>query len=154
MLRLQQLYQTMQPGKTAFKITIVNRIYNATDAIDFLLALEQFDRWSNKRIVLDCNAKNAKSILVEHVRKVQLGRRTYHYMLSGLVSFWNQSDTDIYVDVSFMASRFIPHKARCMVETWGLSVKTLRSSVSVEFPDRFVLSVETQRRALRRYQKD
>lgn len=86
LLRLQQLYQTMQPGKTAFKITIVKRIYDATDAIDFLLALEQFDRWSNKRIVLDCNAKNAKSILVEHVRKVQLGRRTYHYMLSGLVS--------------------------------------------------------------------
>lgn len=54
--------------------------------MDFLLALEQHDRWGNKRIVLDCNAKNAKNILVEHVRKVQLGRRTYHYMLSGLVS--------------------------------------------------------------------
>lgn len=54
--------------------------------MDFLLALEQHDRWGNKRIVLDCNAKNAKNILVEHVRKVHLGRRTYHYMLSGLVS--------------------------------------------------------------------
>lgn len=77
----------MQPGRTAFKISLVKRIYNASDAMDFLLALEQYDRWSNKRIVLDCNAKNAKSILVEHVRKVQLGRRTYHYMLSGLVSY-------------------------------------------------------------------
>lgn len=54
--------------------------------MEFLLALEQYDRWGNKRIVLDCNAKNAKNVLVEHVRKVQLGRRTYHYMLSGLVS--------------------------------------------------------------------
>lgn len=87
LLRLQQLYQTMQPGKTAFKISLVKRIYNSSDAMDFLVALEHHDRWSNKRIVLDCNARNAKSILVEHVRKVQLGRRTYHYMLSGLVRF-------------------------------------------------------------------
>lgn len=76
----------MQPGRTTFRIALVKRINNASEAIEFLLALEQFDRWGNKRIVLDCNAKNAKSILVEHVRKVQLGRRTYHYMLSGLVS--------------------------------------------------------------------
>lgn len=76
----------MQPGRTAFRISLVKRITNASEAMDFLLALEQHDRWGNKRIVLDCNAKNAKSILVEHVRKVQLGRRTYHYMLSGLVS--------------------------------------------------------------------
>ncbi|CAB3254205.1 unnamed protein product, partial [Arctia plantaginis] len=74
----------MQPGRTTFRIALVKRINNASEAIEFLLALEQFDRWGNKRIVLDCNAKNAKSILVEHVRKVQLGRRTYHYMLSGL----------------------------------------------------------------------
>ncbi|KOB72773.1 Ionotropic glutamate receptor, partial [Operophtera brumata] len=85
LLRLQQLYQSMQPGRTLFKVSLVKRINNASDAIEFLLALEKFDRWGNKRIVLDCNAKNAKSILVEHVRKVQLGRRTYHYMLSGLV---------------------------------------------------------------------
>lgn len=85
LLRLQQLYQSMQPGRTAFRISLVKRINNASDAMEFLLALEQHDRWCNKRIVLDCNAKNAKSILVEHVRKVLLGRRTYHYMLSGLV---------------------------------------------------------------------
>lgn len=86
MLRLQQLYQSMQPGRTAFRISLVKRINNVSEAMEFLLALEQYDRWGNKRIVLDCNAKNAKSILVEHVRNVQLGRRTYHYMLSGLVS--------------------------------------------------------------------
>lgn len=85
---MQQLYQTMQPGRTTFRISLVKRINNASDAMEFLLSLEQYDRWSNKRIVLDCNAKNAKNILVEHVRKVQLGRRTYHYMLSGLVSFF------------------------------------------------------------------
>lgn len=86
LLRLQQLYQSMEPGKTIFKVTLVKRITNASDAIDFLMAMEKLDRWGSKRIILDCNAKNAKSILVEHVREVQLGRRTYHYMLSGLVS--------------------------------------------------------------------
>ncbi|CAH0716026.1 unnamed protein product, partial [Brenthis ino] len=113
LLRLQQLYQTMQPGRTVFKISIVKRIYNASDAMEFLLALEQFDRWSNKRIVLDCNAKNAKSILVEHVRKVQLGRRTYHYMLSGLVmdDHWENEVTE-YGAVNITGFRIVDHSRR------------------------------------------
>lgn len=91
----------MQPGRTTFRIALVKRINNASDAMEFLLALEQYDRWGNKRIVLDCNAKNAKSILVEHVRKVQLGRRTYHYMLSGLVSIaCFDLDTKSIIDIS------------------------------------------------------
>ncbi|XP_041987389.1 glutamate receptor 1-like [Aricia agestis] len=113
LLRLQQLYQTMQPGKTAFKISLVKRINNASDAMEFLLALEQYDRWSNKRIVLDCNAKNAKSILVEHVRKVQLGRRTYHYMLSGLVmdDHWENEVTE-YGAVNITGFRIVDHSRK------------------------------------------
>ncbi|XP_026333844.1 glutamate receptor 1-like [Hyposmocoma kahamanoa] len=110
LLRLQQLYQSMQPGRTAFQISIVKRVNNASDAIDFLLALEQHDRWGNKRIVLDCNAKNAKNILVEHVRKVQLGRRTYHYMLSGLVmdDHWENEVTE-YGAVNITGFRIVDH---------------------------------------------
>lgn len=113
LLRLQQLYQTMQPGRTAFKITLVKRINNASDAMEFLLALEQYDRWGNKRIVLDCNAKNAKSILVEHVRKVQLGRRTYHYMLSGLVmdDHWENEVTE-YGAVNITGFRIVDHSRK------------------------------------------
>ncbi|CAH2103921.1 unnamed protein product [Euphydryas editha] len=103
----------MQPGKTAFKISLVKRIYNASDVMEFLVALEQHDRWSNKRIVLDCNAKNAKSILVEHVRKVQLGRRTYHYMLSGLVmdDHWENEVTE-YGAVNITGFRIVDHSRK------------------------------------------
>ena len=43
-------------------------------------------RWSHKYVVLDCPAEMAKEIVVSHVRDVTLGKRTYHYLLSGLVS--------------------------------------------------------------------
>ncbi|XP_034839785.1 glutamate receptor 1-like isoform X1 [Maniola hyperantus] len=113
LLRLQQLYQTMQPGRTAFKISLVKRIYNSSDTMDFLVALEQDDRWSIKHIVLDCNAKNAKSILVEHVRKVQLGRRTYHYILSGLVmdDHWENEVTE-YGAVNITGFRIVDHSKK------------------------------------------
>ncbi|XP_063634385.1 glutamate receptor 1-like [Cydia splendana] len=113
LLRLQQLYQSMQPGRTVFRISLVKRITNASEAMDFLLALEQHDRWGNKRIVLDCNAKNAKSILVEHVRKVQLGRRTYHYMLSGLVmdDHWENEVTE-YGAVNITGFRIVDHSRK------------------------------------------
>ncbi|XP_028032188.1 glutamate receptor 1-like [Bombyx mandarina] len=113
LLRLQQLYQSMQPGRTAFRISLVKRINNASEALEFLLTLEQHDRWGNKRIVLDCNAKNAKSILVEHVRKVQLGRRTYHYMLSGLVmdDHWENEVTE-YGAVNITGFRIVDHSRK------------------------------------------
>jgi len=65
---------------------MVKRISNVSDAIDFLRILEDLNRWTNKYIVLDCPTDMAKEIIVSHVRDVMLGRRTYHYLLSGLVS--------------------------------------------------------------------
>lgn len=55
-------------------------------AIDFLRTLEELNRWQPKYIVLDCPTDMAKEIVVSHVRDISLGRRTYHYLLSGLVS--------------------------------------------------------------------
>lgn len=46
-------------------------------------------RWSNKYVVLDCPTDMAKDIVVSHVRDITLGKRTYHYLLSGLVSLLN-----------------------------------------------------------------
>ena len=65
---------------------IVKRISNASEAIEFLRRIEQFNRWSKKYIVLDCPTETAKDIVKNHVRDVSLGKRTYHYLLSGLVS--------------------------------------------------------------------
>ncbi|XP_055317645.1 glutamate receptor 1-like isoform X2 [Sitodiplosis mosellana] len=85
LLRLQQIYQGLRPGNETFQVETVKRIANATNAIDFLRTLEELNRWSKKFIVLDCPTDMAKDIVVYHVRDLSLGRRTYHYLLSGLV---------------------------------------------------------------------
>ncbi|CAH0703354.1 unnamed protein product [Spodoptera exigua] len=85
LLRLQQLYQSLQPGNATFRITNVKRVSNASDVVEFLRAIEKLDRWSNKYVVLDSTTQLAKAALIMHVRDVHLGRRNYHYFLSGLV---------------------------------------------------------------------
>lgn len=86
LLRLQQIYQGLKPGNESFQVEMVKRIANVTMAIDFLHTLEDLGRFTNKYIVLDCPTEMAKEILITHVRDITLGRRTYHYLLSGLVS--------------------------------------------------------------------
>ncbi|XP_047524671.1 glutamate receptor 1-like [Pieris napi] len=117
LLRLQQLYQSMEPGRAKFKITLVKRVNNAAEAIELLLGVEENDRWSSKRILLDCNAKNTKSILVEHVRKVELGRRTYHYLLTGLVmdDRWENEVTE-YGALNITGFRVVDHGRRVVKE--------------------------------------
>lgn len=85
LLRLQQIYQGLRPGNESFHVETVKRITNVSDAIKFLRTLEELNRWSNKHIVLDCPTEIAKDIVVTHVRDITLGRRNYHYLLSGLV---------------------------------------------------------------------
>ncbi|CAG9782114.1 unnamed protein product [Diatraea saccharalis] len=85
LLRLQQLYQSLQPGNATFRISNVKRVTNASDVVEFLGAIERLDRWSNKYVVLDSSTRLAKEALISHVRDVHLGRRNYHYFLSGLV---------------------------------------------------------------------
>jgi hypothetical protein len=83
---LQQIYQGLRPGNETFRVETVKRIANVSDAIDFLRVIEELNRWSRKHIVLDCTTDLAKDIVVSHVRDITLGKRTYHYLLSGLVS--------------------------------------------------------------------
>lgn len=86
-MRLQQIYQGLNPGNETFQVEIVKRINNASEAIEFLKKIEMLNRWSRKYVVLDCPTEMAKEIVKNHVRDVTLGKRTYHYLLSGLVSF-------------------------------------------------------------------
>ncbi|XP_014208745.1 glutamate receptor 1 [Copidosoma floridanum] len=85
LLRLQQIYQGLKPGNDTFQVDTVKRIQNVSEALDFLRNIEELNRWSNKYVVLDCPTDMAKEIVVSHVRDVTLGRRTYHYLLSGLI---------------------------------------------------------------------
>ncbi|KAG5677407.1 hypothetical protein PVAND_007167 [Polypedilum vanderplanki] len=85
LLRLQQIYQGLNPGNETFQVEIVKRINNVSEAIEFLQKIEQLNRWSRKYVVLDCPTDMAKEIVKSHVRDVTLGKRTYHYLLSGLI---------------------------------------------------------------------
>nr|QRN45436.1 kainate-selective glutamate receptor 1 [Carausius morosus] len=85
LLRLQQIYQSLRPGGQYFQVESVKRVENASVAIDYLHSLEELSRWGYKYVVLDCPTEMAKEIVVSHVRDVALGKRTYHYLLSGLV---------------------------------------------------------------------
>ncbi|KAK9710764.1 Receptor family ligand binding region [Popillia japonica] len=85
LLRLQQIYQGLIPGNESFQVSTVRRISNVTEALVFLRGLEEQSRWEHKYVVLDCLADMAKEIVVSHVRDIALGKRTYHYLLSGLV---------------------------------------------------------------------
>ncbi|XP_021919064.1 glutamate receptor 1-like isoform X1 [Zootermopsis nevadensis] len=85
LLRLQQIYQSLRPGKESFQVESVKRIQNISEALDYLHGLEELSRWSHKYVVLDCPTEMAKEIVVSHVRDVTLGKRTYHYLLSGLI---------------------------------------------------------------------
>lgn len=82
---MQQIYQSLSPASESFQVTTVRRISNASEALSFLRGLEEQSRFQNKYVVLDCTADMAKEIVVGHVREIALGRRTYHYLLSGLV---------------------------------------------------------------------
>ena len=88
LLRLQRIFQNIPRnpmGEPRFHIDMARRISTVAEAIDFLLLLEKQNRDSVKHVVLDCSAQLAKDILVQHVRSVHLGRRNYHYLMSGLV---------------------------------------------------------------------
>ncbi|GLV33707.1 Glutamate receptor IB [Carabus blaptoides fortunei] len=85
LLRLQQIYQGLYPGNESFQVSTVRRIGNVSEALHFLRSLEDQSRWTHKYVVLDCSADMAKEIVVSHVRDISLGKRTYHYLLSGLI---------------------------------------------------------------------
>ena len=94
LLRLQRIFRTIPrtpSGEPRFHIEMVKRISSVSEAIDFLHSLEKQNRDSIKHVLLDCSANLAKEIIVQHVRSVHLGRRNYHYMMSGLVldDYWD-----------------------------------------------------------------
>lgn len=123
LLRLQAIYQGLRPGNETFQVETVKRITNATNAIEFLKTLEDLNRWSKKYIVLDCATDMAKDIVVYHVRDLSLGRRTYHYLLSGLVSLnkWPKYFS-LFSFPSFSLESFRSLLLRCVWEMFSLQM--------------------------------
>lgn len=124
LLRLQRIFKNIPRnprGEARFQIEIARRISSVSEGIDFLLMLERQDRDAVKHIVLDCSAQLAKDIIVQHVRSVHLGRRNYHYLMSGLVldDYWdsnvieygaiNMTGLRLVKTDSFYAREFLQH---------------------------------------------
>ncbi|XP_047476001.1 glutamate receptor 1-like [Penaeus chinensis] len=85
LLRLQEIFQSIKPTQVGFEIRVVRRVHSPQDALAFLRELEKNNRWARKYVVLDCSSDMAKDLIIGHVRDIQMGRRNYHYLLSGLV---------------------------------------------------------------------
>jgi glutamate receptor 3 len=84
LLRLQTLFYRQNLDKNSLRLKAVKKIQSAKDAIGILKEIEGADRYGPKYVLLDAPTALAKEIIVSHVRDVQLGRRTYHYLLAGL----------------------------------------------------------------------
>ncbi|GAB6033164.1 hypothetical protein CHUAL_012772 [Chamberlinius hualienensis] len=84
LLRLQQLFHMMSPNGT-LEVKVVKRVRNATEANEILHIIEQADLYSKKFVILDCSTETAKEIIINHVRDVRMGRRNFHFLLTGLV---------------------------------------------------------------------
>lgn len=77
LLRLENMFNNIPKnsfGADLFRIQYVRQISTSVEAINFLQSIENVNRHTVKRIVLDCSAKLAKEILIDHVRSVRLGR--------------------------------------------------------------------------------
>ncbi|XP_069686217.1 glutamate receptor 1-like isoform X2 [Periplaneta americana] len=141
LLRLQQIYQSLRPGKESFQVESVKRIQNVSEAIDYLHSLEELNRWSHKYVVLDCPTEMAKEIIVSHVRDVTLGKRTYHYLLSGLImdDRW-ESEVIEYGAINITGFRIVDSSRRYVkdfLEGWRkhdppASQGTRRDSISAQ----------------------
>lgn len=68
------------------ELRAVKRINAASDAHDFLRSLELADKESRKYVILDCDANTARTIIINHVRDIYMGRRNFHFMMTSLVS--------------------------------------------------------------------
>lgn len=63
LLRLQNLYASIprdERGEYRFRVDMVRKVSSAAEALQFLLELERADRYSLKRVILDCSETMAK----------------------------------------------------------------------------------------------
>ena len=101
---------------------------------EFLLLLEKRDRDSVKHVVLDCSAQLAKDIIVQHVRSVHLGRRNYHYLMSGLVvdDYWDKNVVE-YGAINMTGLRLVntdSYYARDFLKRWRTLDRTKYQAAS------------------------
>ncbi|XP_045509956.1 glutamate receptor 1-like [Colias croceus] len=124
LLRLQSMYESMGPGNSPFRITQVKRVAKSDDVIEFLSKVEEVDRWSNKYVVLDSSTDVAKETVINHARSLKLGRRTYHYLLSGFVmdDLWSEAVHEFGTlnITGFRVLDYSSKKVRDFLDSWKM----------------------------------
>ena len=85
-------------------------------------------------MVLDCSAQLAKDIIVQHVRSVHLGRRNYHYLMSGLVldDYWDKNVIE-YGAINMTGLRLVntdSYYARDFLKRWRTLDRTKYQAAS------------------------
>ena len=90
-MKLQHLFALVNNEYT-LQLRLVKRIKDAHDAHEFLRSIELNDKESRKYVILDTDAETAKTIIINHVRDIYMGRRNFHFLLTSLVmdNYWNQ----------------------------------------------------------------
>ncbi|CAG2110606.1 unnamed protein product [Medioppia subpectinata] len=89
-MKLQHIFSIVNDNYT-LEIRAVKRINDAKDAHIFLQSLELSDSQSRKYVILDCDSETAKTIIVDHVRDIYMGKRNFHFLLTSLImdEYWN-----------------------------------------------------------------
>jgi len=84
LMKLQHLYSLVNGGYS-LDLRAVKRILTVGDAHEFLRGIELADKESKKYVILDCDSDTARTIIVNHVRDIYVGRRNFHFLLTSLV---------------------------------------------------------------------
>ncbi|XP_076362724.1 glutamate receptor 1-like isoform X2 [Tachypleus tridentatus] len=121
LLKLQYIFR-LTTESYQLDIRVVKSIANASDANNFLRSVETEDRQSVKRVVLDCSAATAKTIIYNHVHDIHMGRRNYHYLLTSLVmdEFFN-TDTPEFGAINITGFRMLQTQSleyRKLLKKW------------------------------------
>lgn len=82
LVTLERLLQPPAAGGRRLAVSRARRVSRSSEAHAVLSSLERADPHGRKLVVLDCEYRLAKDIVIRHVRDVYMGRRNYHYVLA------------------------------------------------------------------------
>ncbi|XP_018494805.2 glutamate receptor 1 [Galendromus occidentalis] len=84
LLKLQNLYK-LTTDDYKLEIIKVRRVTSSNEANKFLVDYDNETRDQLKHVVIDCEADLTREIIIKHVRHPIVGRRTFHFLLGGLI---------------------------------------------------------------------
>ena len=67
------------------ELRAVKRFRNSSEANEYLREIEFNSTNDRKYVILECDALTAKTIIINHVRDIYMGKRNFHFLLTSLV---------------------------------------------------------------------